>query len=93
MALLNDDEIETRLGTLDGWTRRDDEIVREFEFEDFVGSVKFVDAVVEPAEEMGHHPDLAVSWDTVTVSITNHAAGGLTEADFELAGRIEDLRP
>ena len=91
MALLDDNEIETRLATLDGWSRRDDEIVREFEFDDFVGSVKFVDALVEPAEGLGHHPDLSISWNKVEVRITNHSEGGLTEADFELAGRIEKL--
>jgi 4a-hydroxytetrahydrobiopterin dehydratase len=53
--------------------------------------VRFVDALVGPAEDMGHHPDLTLSWDDVTVSITNHAAGGLTEADFDLAKRIDAL--
>ena len=48
-------------------------------------------AIVEPAEEMNHHPDLEISWATVTVSITNHAEGGLTAADFELAARIDAL--
>jgi 4a-hydroxytetrahydrobiopterin dehydratase len=91
MTLLNDDEIEARLGTLDGWSRRDDEIVREFEFEDFVGSIGFVDKVVAPAEEMGHHPDLSISWNKVEVAIHDHHEGGLTEADFELAARIEKL--
>ncbi len=91
MALLGNEEIETRLGALDGWSRRNDEIVREFEFDDFVGSVKFVDSVVEPAEAMGHHPDLSISWNKVEVAITNHSEGGLTEADFELAARIERL--
>ena len=91
MALLDDDEIGTRLGALDGWSRRDDEIVREFEFEDFVGSVRFVDALVAPAEEMGHHPDLSISWNKVEVAITNHSEGGLTEADFALAKTIDDL--
>ncbi|MBK5231803.1 MAG: 4a-hydroxytetrahydrobiopterin dehydratase [Thermoleophilia bacterium] len=89
MALLNDDEIETRLGTLNGWTRRGDEIVREFEFEDFVGSIRFVDALVAPAERMGHHPDLSISWNKVEVAITNHSEGGLTPSDFELAGEVE----
>ena len=56
-----------------------------------VGSVRFVDAIVGPAEEMGHHPDLSISWDEVAVSITNHAAGGLTANDFELATRIDAL--
>ncbi len=53
--------------------------------------MRFVDALVEPAEDMGHHPDLSLSWDEVTVSITNHAAGGLTENDFELAKRIDGI--
>ncbi|MGI9020631.1 MAG: 4a-hydroxytetrahydrobiopterin dehydratase [Solirubrobacterales bacterium] len=90
--LLSDEEIAERLGALDGWSREGETIVKEFSNEDFVGSVRFVGAVVEPAEDMGHHPDLEVSWDTVKVSITNHSAGGLTAADFELAGRIDGLR-
>jgi 4a-hydroxytetrahydrobiopterin dehydratase len=91
MDLLPDNKIEERLGELDGWSREGDVIKKEFKNEDFVGSVKFVDALVEPAEDMNHHPDLELSWDTVTVSITNHAAGGLTENDFELAKRIEQV--
>lgn len=91
MALLNDEEIQGKLDALEGWERSGDAIRKEFENEDFVGSVKFVDAVVEPAEAMEHHPDLEISWSTVTVTITNHAEGGLTEADFELAGKIDGL--
>ncbi len=92
MALLADNEIEQRLEGLDGWSRDGDAITKTYSNDDFVGSVKFVDRVVGPAEEMGHHPDLEISWDQVTVSITNHAEGGLTEADFELAGRLDALR-
>jgi 4a-hydroxytetrahydrobiopterin dehydratase len=91
MDLLADNEIESRLADLDGWSRDGDAISKSFKNGDFVGSVRFVDALVEPAEEMGHHPDLTLSWDDVTVSITNHAAGGLTEADFELAKRIDTI--
>ena len=91
MALLSDQEIEERLQSLDGWQREGDKITKTFERGDFVGSVKFVDQLVEPAEGMGHHPDLEISWDKVTVSITNHAEGGLTENDFELAGKIDAL--
>jgi 4a-hydroxytetrahydrobiopterin dehydratase len=91
MALLDDAQIDEKLGELDGWKRDGDEIVKTFERGDFVGSVKFVDSLVEPAEGMGHHPDLEVSWDKVTVKITNHAEGGLTENDFELASKIDAL--
>jgi 4a-hydroxytetrahydrobiopterin dehydratase len=89
--LLDDSAIEARLGELEGWERDGDVIVKTFERGDFVGSVKFVDRLVEPAEEMGHHPDLSISWDKVRVQITTHAAGGLTENDFELAKRIDAL--
>jgi 4a-hydroxytetrahydrobiopterin dehydratase len=91
MALLPDPEIEERLSGLEGWSREGDAITKTFENGDFVGSVKFVDSLVEPAEGMGHHPDLELSWDKVKVSITNHAQGGLTENDFELAGKIDAL--
>ena len=91
MALLDDNEIRERLEARDGWERDGDAITRSFDRGDFVGSVRFVEAIVEPAEEMNHHPDLEISWATVKVSITNHAEGGLTQADFELAGRIDAL--
>lgn len=91
MALLNDDEIEAKLAELDGWERRDDAITKDFDRGDFVGSVSFVDSLVAPAEEMGHHPDLQISWSTVTVTISTHSEGGLTAADFELAAKINAL--
>jgi 4a-hydroxytetrahydrobiopterin dehydratase len=89
MALLGDDEIEAKLAGLEGWERSGGAIVKAFKRGDFVGSVKFVDALVAPAEAMGHHPDLAISWDTVTVTISTHSEGGLTAADFELAAQID----
>jgi 4a-hydroxytetrahydrobiopterin dehydratase len=91
MALLGSNEIEAMLADLDGWERQGDAIVKSFERGDFVGSVRFVDSLVEPAEAMGHHPDVAISWATVTVTISTHSEGGLTAADFELAGKIEAL--
>ena len=91
MALLGDNEIEAKLGALDGWERRGGAIVKAFDRGDFVGSVGFVDSLVAPAEEMGHHPDLEISWSTVTVTISTHSEGGLTAADFELATKIDDL--
>lgn len=91
MALLSDSEVEARLAGLPGWEREGGEIVRRFERGDFVGSVRFVDALVAPAEEMGHHPDLEISWDTVTVRVSTHSEGGLTAADFELAAKVDAL--
>jgi 4a-hydroxytetrahydrobiopterin dehydratase len=87
--LLSDDEIEAKLGELEGWERDGDAIAKTFKRDDFVGSVEFVRKLVEPAEDMGHHPDLSISWDEVRVSITTHSEGGLTGNDFELARRID----
>jgi 4a-hydroxytetrahydrobiopterin dehydratase len=91
VELLSDGEIDSRLAELDGWGREGETIVKTFELADFVGSIEFVNKLVEPAEGMGHHPDLTVSWNKVGVAITTHAAGGLTANDFELARRIDEL--
>jgi len=93
MALLDDAEIEARLAELPGWERSGEAIVKAFSCGDFVGSVRFVDSLVEPAESMGHHPDVAISWDEVTVTVSTHSEGGLTAADFELAGKVDALSP
>jgi 4a-hydroxytetrahydrobiopterin dehydratase len=93
MALLSEAEIEAKLAELDGWKRSGGAIEKGFGCGDFVGSVKFVKSLVGPAEEMGHHPDLEISWDTVTVTISTHSEGGLTAADFELAGKVDALSP
>lgn len=91
MALLSEVEIEERLAGLPGWKRSDRQIEKSFERGDFVGSVAFVRSLVEPAEGMGHHPDVTISWDTVRVAISTHSEGGLTAADFELAAKIDAL--
>ena len=91
MALLSDSEIEAKLATLPGWERAGTAIAKEFDRGDFVGSVAFASSLVEPAEAMGHHPDLEISWATVRVTISTHSEGGLTAADFELAAKIDAL--
>jgi 4a-hydroxytetrahydrobiopterin dehydratase len=91
MASLGDSEIETRLAEHPGWERDGDAIRKSFKRGDFVGSVNFAQSLVGPAEEMNHHPDLEISWDMVTVSLSTHSEGGVTAADFELAGKIDAL--
>ena len=91
MARLSDTEIDERLAGLEGWKRSGDAIEKQFDNGDFKGSVDFVNRLTPEAEEMNHHPDLAISWKDVTVTITTHSEGGLTEGDFELARRIDSL--
>jgi 4a-hydroxytetrahydrobiopterin dehydratase len=91
MAPLGDSEIEARLAEHPGWVRSGSAIQKSFRRGDFVGSVNFVQSLVGPAEAMNHHPDLEISWDTVTVSLSTHSDGGVTAADFELATKIDAL--
>jgi 4a-hydroxytetrahydrobiopterin dehydratase len=91
MPLLNDEDIETRLDELTGWRREGDAITREFKFDDFQGSVDFVNRITPPAEGMNHHPDIGIAWNKVTLTLSTHSEGGLTESDFELATRIDSL--
>ncbi len=91
MALLSDAEIESLLAGMEGWGRSGAAIEKDFKRDDFVGAVAFVDSLVAPAEAIGHHPDVAISWDTVTVTISTHSEGGLTASDFDLAAKIDAL--
>ena len=92
MAVLSDGEIEERLGRLESdWQRDGEAIRRQFKFDDFLGSIDFVNRITPVAEEMNHHPDLTISWNTVTVSLSTHSQGGLTDNDFELAREIDEL--
>ena len=90
MPLLSDEEIQSRLEDLEeGWERDGDALKRQFKFADFKESIDFVNRITPEAEEMNHHPDLAISWNKVTVTLSTHSEGGLTENDFELASKID----
>ena len=90
--LLTDEAIETALRGVDGWRREGDAIVRDLQFDDFAAAMAFVNRVADVAEAMNHHPDLLVhGWNNVRLTVSNHSAGGLTEPDFALAGKIDNL--
>jgi 4a-hydroxytetrahydrobiopterin dehydratase len=88
---LDRSEAEERLNRLDGWSVREDHLVKTFEFPDFVSAVSFVNRVAEVAEQAGHHPDIHLSWGKVVLELTSHDAGGLTVRDFDLAASIDGL--
>lgn len=91
MNQLTPAEIKTRLAAVPHWTRVRRALRRTFEFPDFVAAMKFVNAVARAAEKAGHHPDIEIRWNRVTLSLTTHDAGGLTDRDFELARRCDRL--
>jgi 4a-hydroxytetrahydrobiopterin dehydratase len=91
MALLEDDRIDELLRGRE-WRREGNEIVRDLQFEDFAAAMAFVNRAADAAEEANHHPDILVhGWNRVRLAVTNHAQGGLTDADFALADRIDAL--
>jgi 4a-hydroxytetrahydrobiopterin dehydratase len=89
MKPLPEDEIATRLEKLQGWELQGSSIRRTFSFDDFKGSMAFVNRVAELAEAADHHPDIDIRYSKVTLTLSTHEAGGLTERDFALAGQIE----
>lgn len=91
MNKLNEQEVQSRLKFLDGWSYGDNQIEKEFKLEDFKSALSFVNKIGEEAEEMNHHPDLFIhSYNKVKITISTHDAGGLTEKDFQLAEKIEN---
>jgi len=89
MAKLNASQIKASLGTVPGWKKNGSTIVRTFQFKDFPVAVKFVNAVAKLAEKAWHHPDIDIRWNKVTLTLTTHDAGGLTEKDFKLAKQFD----
>lgn len=90
-AVLSNTEVAQRLEQLDGWSREGDMITVTKKFDGFPSAIAFVNQLVEPAEAAGHHPDIAISYNKVTISLTTHDAGGLTQKDFDLATQINQL--
>jgi len=91
MNRLSPREIKLALATVPAWSRHRHALRRTFEFRDFVTAIRFVNAVARAAEKAGHHPDLDIRWNRVTLTLTTHDAGGLTALDFELARRCDAL--
>jgi 4a-hydroxytetrahydrobiopterin dehydratase len=93
MVLLTDAEIEQRLAGLQHWRWGEgSEIVRELQLADFAGAIELVNGVAEVAEAANHHPDILVhGWNKVRLTLSTHSEGGLTEADFSLAGEIDRI--
>ena len=89
--LLSESEIAAALESV-RWRREESELVREWKLPDFAAAMALVNRVAELAEAADHHPDILVhGWNRVRLSLTTHSAGGLTERDFALARRIDEL--
>jgi 4a-hydroxytetrahydrobiopterin dehydratase len=90
-TLLTDAELQTELAELPDWSRQGDSISRTIELPSFPEAIEFVGRVAEAAEAANHHPDIDIRWRKVTLVLSTHSAGGLTEADVSLARQIDLL--
>ena len=88
--LLSNEAVAAGLQTLD-WERDGDEIVKTVTKKDFVGALEYVNRVGELAEQKNHHPDIAISWNKVTLRLSTHSEGGLTQLDLDLARAVDGL--
>jgi 4a-hydroxytetrahydrobiopterin dehydratase len=97
MTVLNDQEIEQRLASSEwlherGLLGEGEVIARELQLADFAAAIAFVERVAAVAEAANHHPDILVhGWNKVRLELSTHSEGGLTQADFDLAARIDQL--
>jgi 4a-hydroxytetrahydrobiopterin dehydratase len=90
-TLLSNSDIQSKLEQLPGWELDGKVIQSKRTFQNFVEAIQFVNSLVDPAEEAGHHPDISISYNKVTIQLMSHDAGGLTDSDFEMAKVISSL--
>jgi 4a-hydroxytetrahydrobiopterin dehydratase len=91
MDVLTEEAIAAELATVPYWAHVGDSIRRTVTRADFRAAVLYVGAVAYLAEEANHHPDIAIEWNKVTLTLSSHSAGGLTGNDFALARAIDAL--
>jgi len=88
--VLSEDEKQSELGKLDGWELRDGRLRKQFTFRTFLRAMAFVNSVAYVAESAGHHPDITINYNRVTLRIITHSEGALTDRDFALARQIDE---
>ena len=93
MDKLEPQQVEVKLTDFPEWSLSGDALQRTFSFDDFVAAMDFVTRVADLAEMLQHHPDIMIRYNKVTLTISTHDAGGLTEKDFEFARSSDSLVP
>ena len=91
MPKMDPAQIATAMAAVPQWKQTGDVISRTFQFKDFPAAMKFANAVAELAEAAWHHPDMDIRWNKVTLALTTHDTGGLTQKDFDLARQFDQL--
>ena len=94
MAKLTAEAVQAALKKLPGWNLKDEAIDKQYTWPSFPDAIKFVNQVADLAEQADHHPDILINYRRVTLTLSTHSEGGITQKDFDLAERIDrDCRP
>lgn len=88
---LSEEQVAAGLDAHPAWVELNGEIQRTFEFESFLGAMKFVNSVAQYAEEAQHHPDILIRYNKVTLSVSTHDANGITQKDFDFAAMADEV--
>ncbi|TVQ52226.1 MAG: 4a-hydroxytetrahydrobiopterin dehydratase [Phycisphaerales bacterium] len=91
MDKLAPEAVDQKLEKFSEWSQSGDSIQRTFNFDDFVAAIAFVNKIADLAEKQQHHPDIMIRYNKVTLTLSTHDAGGLTDKDFELAGAADQV--
>jgi 4a-hydroxytetrahydrobiopterin dehydratase len=92
MAALSNEAIQQGLAKLQGWAYQGKELHKKFTFASFMPGIEFVNKIAQAAESAGHHPDITINYNVVGIRLSTHSEGGVTEKDFNLATKIDQLR-
>lgn len=92
-TVLSENDVLQALQKLPGWKKNANAIERNFQFANFVQAMDFVNQIAEAAEAVNHHPDIHISYNKVTMVLVSHDAGGITQRDIRMAGKINELVP
>ncbi|AWR96498.1 4a-hydroxytetrahydrobiopterin dehydratase [Acidianus sulfidivorans JP7] len=91
MKKLSEEEIKQRLSTLNNWKYENNKLTKEFKFNNFDDSVNFLKLIQPTADALDHHPDVCIYYNRVIIELTTHDLGGISDLDFELAEKIDEL--
>ena len=90
-TVLTTKQIKASLKAVANWSQREQTICRTFKFEGFLNSIAFVNRITPVAQNLNHYPDIDIRFDQVTLTLTTHDAGGITEKDFSVARQCDEV--
>ena len=91
MAALSNQAIQQGLAKLQGWSHQGNDLHKKFTFKSFLLGIEFVNRIAQAAESAGHHPDITINYNAVSISLSTHSEGGVTEKDLSLASKIDQI--